>query len=592
MLRTLHLRHLDGDARAFGLGYLVLLPLYLAPLFVARLLPGLDLPFHLSMVDMLSKNGAANSPYQDHYIGSLGVAPYAAHYLALRIFSMVMPLLAAHKLVVALYVGAFPLAAAALLNACGRSRLPALLAFPLAYNLTLHYGFVSFAISLPVLLFLLAALTRFLVDEPVRPSMGVATGLLAVLLFLCHLQNFLFGMCAAAAFILFAGVKWKRRLLALTTFVPAVGCLLLWHFTRDFEGPLAVQRKSLGYAWEVLRRERTGDLEGRPWLMDIWARLRILPVHALRGFTDLVDHAACKALLVAIAGYLVVAVVGLGAFSIGEPRPRMRIASWVVLLGAVVAYVGLPHHLREFELMTFYPRFSVLVLALALVVIPGSLRRFDGVGRVMVLLPAFAVSALYSVELIRHYRYYDQEIADFVAVAEKVPPGGRALGLVFDRQSRVMRIESALVGLPHLYPALRPDPRSMSPVWYCGMRHMPCQRLSAQVPIPDPGPWAPHGLDPVAAAKFFDYLFLRLPPPGRPLFGTAHDKLRLLAQQGSWLVYERVEPRTPEPAVPAAAAEKKAASPAAGKKAPTKGRARPGRERDGRSSKRPEPARK
>jgi hypothetical protein len=582
MFRTLHLRPLDGDARAFGLGYLVLLPLYLAPLFVARLLPGLDLPFHLSMVDMLSKNGEATSPYQDHYIGSLGVAPYAAHYLALRIFSVVMPLLAAHKLVIALYVGAFPLATAALLNACGRSRLPALLAFPLAYNLTLHYGFVSFAISLPVLLFLLAALTRFLVDEPLRPSMGIATGLLAVLLFLCHLQNFLFGLCAAAAFILFAGVKWKRRLLALTTLAPALACLVIWHVTREFEGPLAVQRKSLGYAWEVLRRQRLIDLEGRAWLSDLSTRLKILPIHALRGFTDGVDYAACKALLVAIGGYMVVALVGLGAFSIGEPRPRMRIASWVVLLGAVVAYVGLPHHLAEFELMTFYPRFSVLVLALALVVIPGSLRRFDGVGRVMVLLPAFAVSALYSVELIRHYRYYDQEIADFVAVAEKVPPGGRALGLVFDRQSRVMRIESALVGLPHLYPALRPDPRSMSPIWYCGMRHMPCQRLSARVPIPDPGPWSPQMLDPVAASKFFDYLFLRLPPAGRPLFGTAHDKLRLLAQQGSWLVYQRTEPRRDEE--PAAVPAGKKAPPSTGAKpgSPTKGHARPDRRGSGR----------
>jgi hypothetical protein len=57
MFRSLYLRQLDGDARAFGLGYLLLLPLYLAPLFVARYLPGLDLPFHLSMADMLGKAG-------------------------------------------------------------------------------------------------------------------------------------------------------------------------------------------------------------------------------------------------------------------------------------------------------------------------------------------------------------------------------------------------------------------------------------------------------------------------------------------------------------------------------------------------------
>jgi hypothetical protein len=152
------------------------------------------------------------------------VAPYAAHYLALRVLGTFMPLMAAHKLIIALYVTALPLGAAWLLDTCGRSRVPALLAFPLAYNLTLHYGFISFALSLPVLLFMLAALVRFLVDDRMRPGLGVATGLLAVTLFLCHLQNFLFGLCAAAVCIALARVKWRRRLLGLATLVPSVVC--------------------------------------------------------------------------------------------------------------------------------------------------------------------------------------------------------------------------------------------------------------------------------------------------------------------------------------------------------------------------------
>ena len=73
-----------------------------------------------------------------------------------------MPLLAAHKAIVAAYVAALPLAAASLLAACRRSRVPALLAFPLAYNLALHYGFISFALSLPLLLVLLAQVVRLL----------------------------------------------------------------------------------------------------------------------------------------------------------------------------------------------------------------------------------------------------------------------------------------------------------------------------------------------------------------------------------------------------------------------------------------------
>ena len=51
------------DAKVFGICFLVLLPLYWAPLFVTQILPGLDLPFHLALADMLGKRDSAASPY-------------------------------------------------------------------------------------------------------------------------------------------------------------------------------------------------------------------------------------------------------------------------------------------------------------------------------------------------------------------------------------------------------------------------------------------------------------------------------------------------------------------------------------------------
>jgi len=106
--------------------------------------------------------------YAAFYEGSLRLAPYAAHYFMLVALGKVMNLLLAHKLIVALYIAAMPLSTASLLVACGRSRVPALLAFPLAYNLTLHYGFISFALSLPVLMLLLAQVVKHLHSEPAR----------------------------------------------------------------------------------------------------------------------------------------------------------------------------------------------------------------------------------------------------------------------------------------------------------------------------------------------------------------------------------------------------------------------------------------
>ena len=57
----------------------------------------------------------------------------------------------------------------------------------------------------------------------------------------------------------------------------------------------------------------------------------------------------------------------------------------------------------------------------------------------------------------------------------------------------------------------------MAPVYYCGMRHMPCAR-SGGTAVPDPGPWAAGALQPAVAVGFFDHFFVRL-PPSRPIFG-------------------------------------------------------------------------
>ena len=262
---------LAPDLRAFGIGYLMLLPLYLAPLLVTRLPPGLDLPFHLVMVDMLNKQGEPTNPYAGFYYGSLSAEPYAAHYLAVRLLSQLTSILSAHKLVVAVYITGLPLAAANLLSACGRSVIPALLAFPLAYNLSLHYGFISFALSLPALLLLLAAFARYLTDLQAGWRRLVVLAALAVVLFLCHLQNFLFGLCAALAFSLFSGAPWRRRFLALAGLVPAVSLMIRWQMTRQFER--AAADRSLMDIWNILLRERLSGLGSRSLWADTWLRL-------------------------------------------------------------------------------------------------------------------------------------------------------------------------------------------------------------------------------------------------------------------------------------------------------------------------------
>jgi hypothetical protein len=548
MWHRLFPRPLDPDARNFGIGYLLLLPLYLAPLLAARFLPGLDLPFHLAMADLLAKASDPGSPYASFYAAQLDAAPYAAHYLGLRVLSTALPLMAAHKVVIALYVASFPLATAFLLSACGRSRVPALLAFPLAYNLTLHYGFISFALSLPVLMVVLACLARFLTEPKERIALGVACALAAVLLFLCHLQNFLYALGAAAVFAACARVTWRRRGLALATFAPALLLLVRWQVSSAFSGAGTAGGRSVGAVLQLLWSKRSADRGTRGWLEDLLSRLQLLPSHLLRGFTDRVDVTVGRAVLLVLAGYLLLGLVGrLEPAGPETPRPRLRVAGAIAVAGALLAYLALPHHLPEYELMTFHPRFSVLAVALAVLLVPASLRRLSGPSRPLLLVPALVVSLYYGLSLFQHYRLYDREVSDFDTVMARTPAGGRALGLVFDRHSRVMRIESALVGLPSLYPVLRPARTAMVPIFYCDMRHMPCRRVGPAQPALDLSPWAPTALQPEKAVDFYDYFFVRL-PPDRPIFGAALNRLELIARQGSWLVYHRKPDLPPPPA--------------------------------------------
>jgi hypothetical protein len=542
---------IEIDAKVFGACFLILLPLYWAPLFVTVILPGLDLPFHLAVADMLGKRGSAASPYAAFYDGSLRLAPYAAHYFMLVALGKVMNLLLAHKLIVALYIAAMPLSTASLLKACGRSRVPALLAFPLAYNLTLHYGFISFALSLPVLMLLLAQVVKHLHSEPghVRRS-WLWTAAVAVFLFLCHLQNFLYGVGAVLAFALLASLPWRRRLLGASTLLPALAALAYWRLVGSVAN--AAANPTFEYAWGLIKRHRLKDLGRKTVLNDLRERLLGLPGHTMRSFSDQVDIAACRALLVVIAVYLVAGLVAwrlLPAPSPARPRLRMWPALLMAFLAALAAYLVLPHHLSELELMTFFPRFAVLVVLLAIALVPAGLGRVRGVLRLVVPLPAVLMCAIYGYQLIVHYRLYGKETADFVEVVRKTPPGGKAVGVVFNRGSKVMRIESAFLGVPDFYVAMRSAPGSMAPLSYCGMRHMPCTRKPAGADLPNP--WKPQDIQPAYSVPIFDYFFVHSPPPNANPFGPYRDSMEVLAQKGTWTVY-RKKPGTviPPPALP------------------------------------------
>ena len=139
-----------------------------APLWVGRFLPLLDLPQHLAITTVLLHHDDPAWQLAAYFEPQRGeLTPYWAHYLALEGLGRVMPVDAAARVFLSLYVFALPWAAMALARALGRPPALGLLAVPLALNANLYYGFIAYCWSVVLLLWALALLARQL-DAPRR----------------------------------------------------------------------------------------------------------------------------------------------------------------------------------------------------------------------------------------------------------------------------------------------------------------------------------------------------------------------------------------------------------------------------------------
>jgi hypothetical protein len=523
---------LGRSAARFVIAYAVLAPLYLAPLVATRFLPALDLPHHLAIADALAKASSPDSPYAKLYTVELRLAPFDAHFALLLALSSWMPLGVAGKVLVGLQVLGLPVACARLLAACGRSTLPALLAFPLGYAMPVHYGLIAFVLAVPVLVWVFAEAA----DEPAwrrrpgRQAVVLAAGLLA--LFFCHLEAYALGVVAAAmAVAAHRTIPLRARSLGLVAALPSVAALFLYGArTTPSEAPAeaTVARAFVTMTAQELTSEGVG---GR-----LASRARGLPVHLLRGFRDGADVRASYAFYGIVLG---VALLAWRVPAGDAARDRTRLGAAACLgLTALAAYFILPHHVPP-HAHSIYPRFALVVALTALLAIPARLsgahpRTLDLAAAAMVL-----AGAVYAGVLRGEYAAFGHELADFAAVIDAVPPGHAAGGLVFDAESGVMNVEGIFSGMPAYYATERRAPGTSTFLHYCGQAHLPCHPLAPDAPPALPHFTQPERLDPRRALEDIDLFLVRGGPAAEAIFGAETPRLRLAAQDGSWRAFLR-----------------------------------------------------
>ncbi len=521
----------DRDTRAFMMGYALLLPAFLVPLFVTPVLPSLDGPFHLAMADMLGKASNDASPYADFYSPRLWPVPPALPWTTLTLLSQFLSPLNALKLLVGVYIAALPLAVAAFARRTGGAAAPALLVFPLTYNIGLHYGFLGYTFSLPILFVMLGHAARLL-DQKSRPlHSGTLLAASSSLLYGFHLETYGIGLVAALALLAAARSSPLRRSLTVVSLLPSVAFFAAWQVSTPYlRGPA---QRTLGDAFSALVATRKAEVASS-WTSEVLSRLEAIPTHLLRGFRDGSDRVASVAVLLVIVAYAILALKQAFRTAPNHPLRWARSTLFVVVL---LAYIALPHHFDAYEAMSVAPRLAPLVVAAAIAVLPlrvlparAAPSRMMRVLYVAVLLLGLTFAGVVT----RQYHAFAREIADFQQILARVPKGGRAVGLVFDAESKVMNVDSIFRGLPSLYVALRPAPSSMVALRYCGMRHFPCLPTARAASVPAPNPWTPDQFEAPAALAFFDYVLVRGRIP-KALFPSR--SVVKVARRGAWTAY-------------------------------------------------------
>jgi len=171
--------------------------------------------------------------------------PYALPHLAAHVAAKVLGAEGGLRLVLLLSLLAFPWAALALFRAFGRPGEIALAAFPAALSFVYWYGFVSYVVSLPLVLLGVAWARRCAASGRMRDFFLLAAlGLLTVA---THAFALLVLLLLAAVAALATTRALPRLLLTAASLLPAVGWAAVWTLSVASEPPA----QPLQTTWET-----------------------------------------------------------------------------------------------------------------------------------------------------------------------------------------------------------------------------------------------------------------------------------------------------------------------------------------------------
>jgi hypothetical protein len=512
----------DAPRRLFGLLFLAATLLSARPLLVTRYLPIEDLPQHLAAIRVLHSFRDSNFGFERYFQLDLLRTQYLAYYTLGHLLAYVFELELANRLIIVACVIATPYAMRYLLESLRRPAWLALFVLPLTYNAHLVLGFINFLMAIPAALFGLGVCVRLTAAWTWSRAFALAG--IALLCFFCHVVPFAFLLlgCGLLALDLQAGAVVRR----LTPLAPAGLVAVMW-----------LLASPAGQA--TLTAAHGGKGGPQPVYQPVSFALRDLPNWLTDVLQGDADEQVLKGLLGVLAATLILGVLGalLRIHNVASGRPPGPAADGgevspraFLRLLPLAPLAALLYFITPSAYDWIWPiaqRFPLLALIFVIPVLPAP-------PRAAAFVLALALCALVFREqqiVAQAFRSFEQdEVGDFDAALESIPPGSRVLGLIWSRGSGHVKF-SPFIHFVAYYQARKGGAVMFS---FADFPQSPFRFREEDRPprVPPRWEWLPQRVRPIDMS-WYEYVLVRSGP------APCGAGCKLLFKDALWSVWQR-----------------------------------------------------
>lgn len=504
------------DRRLLLLVYAALSVAALVPIWCVRYQPLPDLAVNLAAGSILHHHADPRFDFARYYDLALGLTPYWGYYAPLHLFTFLVDIETANRIILSLYAVGLPVGTALLARRFGRSPWLGLFAFPIVWNFNFSIGFISFCLGLAALPFTLVLFDRLCE----RPTIGraLAASLGGATIYFLHL------------------LPWGA-------YLGGAGLIGLLHHGRSparIAARLGVWLVSLAtgvyvtlYGSGLHMGSRAASFAGR--YIPKWQSLGEMYEWTWNGCAGREDEILA---LVLLAGWVLLKLT--------EPRRFTRphgllhdLRAEACFAVGFIAYLVLPRSVIQPDYWWGVNiRFACIAFLFAGLCVEGAIDGWRRLALVPVALAALGFSVDTTVHWVRAARF----AAGYDDVARVPEPGSRVLFIlaspwhdpsierynyvhvyydIYQAQHGGYMPWNFDVGFPLKYKARYP-----APVWR-GMQFI----------------WDAH-------APYYDYVFV-FQADGRAVFREHFPEVKEVAASGKWKLYRLPGPRVDEPPGPA-----------------------------------------